>query len=102
MAVKLRKPTYVFPVRCLETLTSIDKYRGEEPGRLRDCITLKPNTTVEHLYNIMLHYPLRLTAGDFIRAEVKFQDNFFYKIYFFGSLQGNLISGPAIKDCVMI
>ena len=69
-AIKLRSPAYTFPVSDLDTLTSIDKFRGENPGKLRDCLTLKPYTTVEEVYNAMLHYPHQLIAGDFVRAEV--------------------------------
>lgn len=45
-------------------------FKGEPPGKLRDCLSLKPHTNVEELYNVMLHYPVSLVAGDFIRAEV--------------------------------
>ncbi|ELU06530.1 hypothetical protein CAPTEDRAFT_219007 [Capitella teleta] len=68
-AVSLRPPLYAFPVQDLDNLTSIDKFKGESPGILRDCVSLLPGTTVEELYTTMLHYPTQLAAGDFIRAE---------------------------------
>ena len=68
-AVTLRPPSYAFPVHDLDLLTSVDKYRGEAAGVLRDCVSLQPGTTVEQLYVTMVHYPTCLAAGDFIRAE---------------------------------
>ena len=70
-AVALRKPVYAFPVQNLDTLQSIDKYKGEAVAVLRDAVCLKPVTTCEELYTAMLHYPIELCAGDFIRAEVR-------------------------------
>ncbi len=68
--MRLRGPSYVYPVQDLDTLQSIDKYRGQDPGRLRDCVCLKPQTTVDDAFAALSHYPLHLMAGDFIRAEV--------------------------------
>ncbi|XP_067671050.1 uncharacterized protein [Haliotis asinina] len=69
-AVSLRQPTYAFPVQCLDTLRSIGKGHGDgESVILRDCISLKPGTTVDQLHTIMLHYPINLLTGDFVRAE---------------------------------
>ena len=70
-AVALRKPVYAFPVQNLDTLQSVDKYKGETVAVLRDAVCLKPVTTCEELYTAMLHYPIELCAGDFIRAEVR-------------------------------
>ena len=69
--VSLRHPVYAYPVADLDTLTSIDKYRDDPGGKLRDCVMLKPGTNTELLYTVMLHYPVKLCAGDFIRAEVR-------------------------------
>lgn len=71
-AVNLHCPTFAFPVRCLDTLRSLG--RGQLPQHketdvLRDCISLKPGSTVEDLYNVMCHYPTLLLTGDFVRAE---------------------------------
>ena len=69
--MRLRSPSYVFPVHDLDTFQSIDKYRGMDPGRLRDCVCLKPYTTVDEAFKAMCHYPIQLMAGDFVRAEVR-------------------------------
>ncbi|XP_048248057.1 uncharacterized GTP-binding protein C428.15-like [Haliotis rufescens] len=69
-AVSLKQPTYAFPVQCLDTLRSIGKGHSVGEGViLRDCISLKPGTTVDQLHVIMLHYPVNLLTGDFVRAE---------------------------------
>ncbi len=60
----------MYPVQDLDTLQSIDKYRDLEAGILRDCICLKPHTTVEEAYRSLCCYPLHLLAGDYVRAEV--------------------------------
>ncbi len=69
-AVSLRNPSYMYPVQDLDSLQSIDKYRDLEPGVLRDCICLKPHTTVEEAYRSLCCYPVHLLAGDYVRAEV--------------------------------
>lgn len=71
-AVKLREPTYAFPVSCLETLRSTRTSTGVKDSVLRDCISLKPGSTVNDLYSVMCHYPVSLLTGDFVRAEVSF------------------------------
>ena len=38
---------------------------------LRDCISLRKGSTVEDLYTVLLHYPIQLLTGDFVRAEVR-------------------------------
>ena len=72
IAVSLHSPTFAFPVRCLETFRSISKgqQQHKETDILRDCISLKPGSTVEDLYNVLLHYPTQLLTGEFVRAEV--------------------------------
>ncbi|KAK3089278.1 hypothetical protein FSP39_002288, partial [Pinctada imbricata] len=69
-AVRLRSPVYAYPIHCLSTLQSIGKPHSAGRDVLRDCISVKPGTTVEELYNIMCHYPINLISGDFVRAEV--------------------------------
>lgn len=68
-AVKLRSPGYAFPVNCLDTCQSISVVTKEKPQVLRDCIVLKPGTTVEKLFNILLYPPVALLAGEYVRAE---------------------------------
>ncbi|XP_064639135.1 uncharacterized protein LOC135494786 isoform X2 [Lineus longissimus] len=67
-AVSLKSPVHALPVADLDTLKSIRKDR-EDPGILRDCIPLKPGTTVDGLFEVMIHFPIQLLAGDFVRAE---------------------------------
>lgn len=69
-AVMLRNPSYVFPVQDLDTFQSIDKFRNVDSGRLRDCVCLKPQTTLFEAFRAMSEYPVHLLAGDFVRAEV--------------------------------
>ena len=68
-AVSLRSPTYAFPVSCLDSYHSISVKTNEKPQILRDCIMLKPGTTVGKLFNIMLYPPVSLLAGEYVRAE---------------------------------
>lgn len=68
-AVSLRSPVYAFPVNCLDTCQSISVVTNEKPQLLRDCIVLKPGTTVGKLFNIMLYPPVSLLAGEYVRAE---------------------------------
>ena len=68
-AVNLRSPTYAFPVNCLDTYQSISVKTNEKPQILRDCIVLKPGTSVGKLFNIMLYPPVFLLAGEYVRAE---------------------------------
>ena len=68
-AVSLRSPTYAFPVNCLDTYQSISVKTNEKPQILRDCIILKPGTTVGKLFNIMLYPPVSLLAREYVRAE---------------------------------
>lgn len=72
-AVKLRPPSYAFPVIDLDTWRSVKKGHSQghlEQDVLRDCVSLRKGSTVEDLYNVMLHYPLQLLSGEFVRAEV--------------------------------
>ncbi|XP_061168004.1 uncharacterized protein LOC133176957 isoform X2 [Saccostrea echinata] len=68
-AISLREPVYAFPVRCLDSFQSIGKSHTEKGQILRDCIMLKPGTTVEEFHNALCHYPVSLLSGDFVRAE---------------------------------
>lgn len=68
-AVSLRSPTYAFPVSCLDTCQSISVKANEKPQILRDCVVLKPGTTVGKLFDIMLYPPVSLLAGEYVRAE---------------------------------
>lgn len=68
-AVSLRSPVYAFPVSCLDTCQSISVVTNEKPQILSDCIVLKPGTTVDKLFNIMLYRPVSLLAGEYVRAE---------------------------------
>lgn len=68
-AVSLREPVYAYPVHCLDTLQSIGKSHVEKSQILRDCIMLKPGTSVEEFHTILCHYPVSLLSGDFVRAE---------------------------------
>ena len=68
-AVNLRSPTFAFPVNCLDTYQSISVKTNEKPQILRDCIVLKPGTTVGKLFNVMLYPPVSLLAGEYVRAE---------------------------------
>lgn len=68
-AVSLREPVYAFPVHCLDTLQSIGKSHVEKSQILRDCIMLKPGTSVEEFHTVLCHYPVSLLSGDFVRAE---------------------------------
>ncbi|KAK6169080.1 hypothetical protein SNE40_020201 [Patella caerulea] len=71
-AVGLKKPVYAYPVTCLDTFKSISKSVSighRQADILRDCISLKPSTTVEELYAVLKHHPVSLITGDFVRAE---------------------------------
>lgn len=68
-AVKLRRPTYAFPVSCLDTCQSINVKTNEKHQILRDCILLKPGTSVGKLFDIMLYPPVSLLGGEYVRAE---------------------------------
>ncbi len=68
-AVSLRSPVYAFPVSCLDTCQSISIVTNEKHQVLRDCIVLKPGTTVGKLFDIMLYPPVSLLAGEYVRAE---------------------------------
>lgn len=74
-AVNLRLPTYAFPVQCLDTYYSIGAKPNGEPQILRDCIVLKPGTTVGKLFEIMCYLPVPLLAGEYVRAEGKIIDS---------------------------
>lgn len=74
-AVKLREPCYAFPVSCLETFRSVKTSTiGVKDSVLRDCMSLKPGSTVNDLYTVMCHYPVGLLTGDFVRAETVNED----------------------------
>lgn len=68
-AVRLRSPVYAFPVGCLDTCQSINVVTNDKPQILRDCIVLKPGTTIGKLFDIMLYPPVSLLAGEYVRAE---------------------------------
>lgn len=68
-AVRLRSPVYAFPVSCLDTCQSINVITNDKPQILRDCIVLKPGTTIGKLFDIMLYPPVSLLAGEYVRAE---------------------------------
>ena len=68
-AVRLRPPVYAFPVQCLDTCQAISVHQTEKPQVLRDCLVLKPGTTVGKLFNVMTYQPVSLLAGDYVRAE---------------------------------
>ena len=68
-AVRLRSPVYAFPVSCLDTCKSINAITNDKPQILRDCIVLKPGTTIGKLFEIMLYPPVSLLAGEYVRAE---------------------------------
>lgn len=68
-AVNLRSPTYAFPVQCLDTYHSIGAKPNGEPQIMRDCIVLKPGTTVGKLFDIICYLPVPLLAGEYVRAE---------------------------------
>nr|CAB3264560.1 obg-like ATPase 1 [Phallusia mammillata] len=68
-AVSLRNPSYVFPVRDLTTLMSHDPvHKGQSSGVMKDCLVVKPGTTVKHLHTLMVHH-YHLLSGNFVRAE---------------------------------
>ena len=68
-AVSFKPPVYAFPVRDLNTFISHDGSRKRQnEGILRDCISLKPCTTVKSLYEVMLHH--HFINGKYVRAEV--------------------------------
>ncbi|XP_033741210.1 uncharacterized GTP-binding protein YGR210C-like [Pecten maximus] len=71
-AVRLRPPTYAFPVHCLDTLRSVG--RSPREAVLRDCVSLRPGTRVEELHTVLCHYPINLLSGDFVRAETMTED----------------------------
>ncbi|XP_077867357.1 uncharacterized protein LOC144356528 [Saccoglossus kowalevskii] len=68
LAVSLKPPVYAYPVQDLNTLKFIDSSRYQDTGVLRDCVLLKPGTTVDEFYNVILH-TLCLVSGKFVRAE---------------------------------
>ncbi|XP_078589315.1 uncharacterized protein LOC144869720 [Branchiostoma floridae x Branchiostoma japonicum] len=71
LAVSLKSPTFAFPVQDLDTLVSLDhRQKGEVPGVLKDCIVLRPGTTVGHLHTVLVH-ALELLKGTFVRAEAR-------------------------------
>ncbi|XP_035673203.1 uncharacterized GTP-binding protein C428.15-like [Branchiostoma floridae] len=71
LAVSLKSPTFAFPVQDLDTLMSLDhRQKGEVPGVLKDCIVLRPGTTVGHLHTVLVH-ALELLKGTFVRAEAR-------------------------------
>ena len=68
-AVRLQSPVYAFPVSCLDTGQSVSVIANDKPQILRDCIVLKPGTTIGKLFDIMLYPPVSLLAGEYVRAE---------------------------------
>ncbi|PNH08917.1 O-phosphoseryl-tRNA(Sec) selenium transferase [Tetrabaena socialis] len=89
-AVAMRPPRPVFPVAELEGLAALQargaasgaggllgsgldaKARAAEggsPGVLRDCLLLKPGSTVVDLFEVLKRPPYQLLEGDFVRAE---------------------------------
>ncbi|KAL8561770.1 hypothetical protein ACOMHN_010705 [Nucella lapillus] len=71
-AVELKQPVYGYPVSNLSTLKSLTS-GGRDSNRdslvLRDCVPLKPGTTVVQFFDILSHH-LKLLSGDFVRAEI--------------------------------
>ncbi|XP_066277300.1 uncharacterized protein [Branchiostoma lanceolatum] len=71
LAVSLKSPIFAFPVKDLDTLMSLDhRQKGEAPGVLKDCMVLRPGTTVGHLHTVLVH-ALELLKGTFVRAEAR-------------------------------
>ncbi|XP_019622059.1 PREDICTED: uncharacterized GTP-binding protein YGR210C-like [Branchiostoma belcheri] len=71
LAVSLKSPIFAFPVQDLDTLMSLDhRQKGEAPGVLKDCMVLRPGTTVGHLHTVLVH-ALELLKGTFVRAEAR-------------------------------
>ena len=68
-AVQLRSPLHIFPVKCLNTYQSIRVDQKKELQVLRDCIVIKPGTTVGKLFEIMVYPPVCLLGGEYVRAE---------------------------------
>ena len=69
LAVQLRSPLHTFPVHCLDTYQSINVNQRKEVQVLRDCVVIKPGTTVGKLFDIMSYPPICLLAGEYVRAE---------------------------------
>ena len=92
MAVRLRSPVYVFPVAILESCECEGpvprdlamegggvrggwlvggRGAGSAGGVLRDCMMLRPGSTVMDVYECLKRPPWGLVAGDFVRAEMR-------------------------------
>ena len=73
-AVELKQPVYGYPVSSLSTMRSVGTGAGGQANRdiavLRDCVPLKPGTTVFQFFEILRNYPYKLLSGEFVRAEV--------------------------------
>ena len=74
MAVELKQPVYGYPVSSLSSMRSVGVGGSSQTNRdatlLRDCVPLKPGTTVIQFFEILCNYPYKLLSGDFVRAEV--------------------------------
>ena len=71
-AAALKQPVYCYPVSNLTTMKSAGTggHASRDTGILRECVLLKPGTTVIQLFEILSNYP-KLLSGDFVRAEVR-------------------------------
>lgn len=70
-AMSLRRPVAAFPVSDLSTFASVPAFDGPQKpfGPLRDCVLLRPGSTVGDLCEAMKHSPWLLVGGDFVHAE---------------------------------
>jgi len=68
-AVALRAPTLAFPVGDLDSLAPIAWGAGAAPAPLRDCVVLKPGSTVDDVFQALKRPPNARLAGEFVRAE---------------------------------
>lgn len=72
-AVQLKQPVYGYPVSNLSTMRSLSRGGtglAREFHLLRECVPLKPGTTVVQFFDILSHYPFKMLSGDFVRAEM--------------------------------
>jgi hypothetical protein len=71
-AVSLKQPVYGYPVSNLTSMKSlpIPGVHGDGQTVLRDCLPLRPGTTVTQFFDILCNCHPKLLTGDFVRAEV--------------------------------
>eukprot|EP00727_Mastigamoeba_balamuthi_P004102 m51a1_g1369 hypothetical protein (651) ;mRNA; f:413045-415661 len=66
-ALAMRRPVAIFPVADLDTLAPLTTAAG--PGPLRDCLLMRPGSTVGDAFEALKKEPNRMLGGDYVHAE---------------------------------